>query len=63
MCPALSPLPNLSAGGRDRLAIDVAAALPLVTADRRRIVQVLANLLSNAARHSPEDSVIRVAAV
>ena len=36
--------------------------LPLVLADRRRIVQVLGNLLSNAARHSPEDSVITVRA-
>ena len=32
-------------------------------ADRRRIVQVLGNLLTNAARHSPESSVIRVSAV
>ena len=32
-------------------------------ADRRRITQVIGNLLSNAARHSPESSVIRVAAV
>ena len=31
-------------------------------ADRRRIVQVLGNLLSNAARHSPESSAIRLAA-
>ena len=52
----------ISAGGRDRLDIDVPAELPLVAADRRRIVQVLVNLLSNAARHSPEDSLIRVAA-
>ena len=29
-------------------------------ADTRRIVQVLSNLLSNAARHSPESSVIRM---
>ena len=53
----------ISAGGRDRLSIDVPADLPLVAADRRRILQVLVNLLSNAARHSPEDSIIRVAAV
>ena len=52
-----------SAGGRDNLEIDVGADLPLVMADRRRIVQVIGNLLSNAARHSPEDSVIRVSAV
>ena len=32
-------------------------------ADRRRIVQVLNNLLSNAARHAPEPTPIRVAAV
>ena len=51
-----------SAGGRNDLAMDIAPDLPLVTADRRRIVQVVGNLLSNAARHSPEDSVIRVSA-
>ena len=37
--------------------------LPLVMADRRRVVQVLNNLLSNAARHSPESSVISATAV
>ena len=52
-----------SAGGRNHLDIDVAPDLPLVMADRRRIVQVIGNLLSNAARHSPESSVIRVSAV
>ncbi|MDE2695321.1 MAG: response regulator [Chloroflexota bacterium] len=53
----------LGAGGTNRLSIDIAPDLPLVAADRRRIVQVLGNLLSNAARHSPESSVIRVTAV
>ena len=52
-----------NAGGRNHLEIDVEPDLPLVTADRRRIVQVLVNLLTNAARHSPESSVIRVSAV
>ena len=33
-----------------------------MTADRRRVVQVLTNLLSNAARHSHELSPIRVSA-
>ena len=51
-----------SAGGRNNLEIDVAPGLPLVMADGRRIVQVLGNLLSNAARHSPGASVIRVGA-
>ena len=53
----------LSAGGRNNLDIDLAHDLPLVMADRRRIVQVIGNLLTNAARHSPESSVIRVSAV
>ena len=53
----------LSAGGRNELDIDLAPDLPLVMADRRRIVQVIGNLLSNAARHSPESSPLRVAAV
>ena len=52
-----------SAGGRHRLAIDIPPALPLVLADRRRIVQVLSNLLANAARHAPGAAVIRVRAV
>ena len=52
-----------SAGSRSDLAIDIEPDLPLVMADRRRIAQVLGNLLSNAARHSPESSVIRVSAV
>ncbi len=52
-----------NAGGKTKLAIEVEPGLPLVMADRRRIVQVLANLLSNAARNSPQSSVIRVGAV
>ena len=35
----------------------------MVMADRRRIVQVLTNLLSNAAGYSPEGSPIVVTAV
>ena len=53
----------LSGGGRTHLHIDLAPDLPLVMADRRRIVQVLGNLLSNAARHSPESSPIQMTAV
>ncbi len=50
-----------SGGGRSNLIIDIPPDLPRVLADRRRIVQVLNNLLSNAARHSNELSAIRVA--
>ena len=53
----------LSGGGRNNLHIDLAPDLPWVMADRLRIVQVLGNLLSNAARHSPEASSVRVSAV
>ena len=52
----------VSAGGRDNLAVDIEPDLPLVLADRRRIAQVLRNLLSNAARNSEESSAIRVSA-
>ena len=52
-----------SGGGRNNLQMDIAPELPQVMADRRRIVQVLGNLLSNAARHSHESSAIRIAAV
>ena len=53
----------ISAGARNHLTIDFEPNLPLVMADRRRIVQVLGNLLSNAARNSPESPAIKVSAV
>ena len=52
----------LSGGGRHAVLVDLPSGLPRVMADRRRIVQVLNNLFSNAARHAPESSPIRVAA-
>ncbi len=52
----------LSAGGRNNISIDLPLDLPRVMADRRRVAQVLGNLLSNAASHSPESSAIRVSA-
>ena len=53
----------LSGADRHTLLIDVPPDLPQVMVDRRRIVQVLTNLLSNAARHSPASTPIQVAAV
>ncbi|MDE0195163.1 MAG: response regulator, partial [bacterium] len=50
----------ISSAGGNILAIDIEPDLPLVMADKGRIVQVLTNLLSNAGRHSPQRSVIRV---
>ena len=52
----------LSGGGRHSVLIDLPPDLPFAMADRRRIVQVLNNLFSNASRHAPESSPIRVTA-
>ena len=52
----------LSGDHRHTVLIDLPADLPRVLADRGRIVQVLNNLLANAARHSPETLPIRIAA-
>ena len=53
----------ISGGGRHGVLIDLPPDLPRAMADRRRIVQVLNNLFSNASRHAPESSPIRVTAV
>ena len=50
----------LSAGGRDNMRINLMPDLPPVMADRRRVAQVIGNLLVNAARNSHETSAIRV---
>lgn len=52
---AVEPYPNARA--------EVLPGLPKVKADRERIAIVLANLLSNAARHSPEGAVVRARAL
>ena len=52
----------LSGGGRHAVTIDLPPDLPRAMADRQRIVQVLNNLLANAARSAPDSSPIRVAA-
>ena len=53
----------LSGGENNSLHIELQPDLPLVMGDSRRIAQVLDNLLSNAAKHSPEISAIRISAV
>ena len=45
------------------VAVDLEDGLPPVLADRRRIVQVLNNLLANAARHTEASATIRVGVV
>ena len=51
-----------SGGGKHTIQIDLPPGLPWVMADRHRIVQVLQNLLSNAAKHSPQSLPVRIAA-
>ena len=52
----------VAGGAINPLSVELAPDLPLVMADRRRIAQVLSNLLFNAAGNSPEGSPILVAA-
>ena len=52
----------LSGGARQAIRIDLPSNLPPVMADERRIVQVLSNLISNAARHAPDSSPIHIGA-
>ena len=52
----------ISGGGRHAVGIDLPSDLPPVLADRQRIVQVLNNLLANAALHAPDTAAIRIAA-
>ncbi len=53
----------LSGGSNHKLHIELEPDLPRVMADRRRIAQVLDNLLANAAENSPDASAIRISAV
>lgn len=50
-------------GHRNPIQIDLPENLPRVRADQQRIVQVVGNLLTNAARHSPDSSIIKLEAV
>ena len=57
---ALASLGGIVSPGR--VAVDAPADLPLLHLDHVLMSQVLANLLENADRLSPDDSVIRVTA-
>ena len=50
----------IATGGRASIVIDLPPDLPPVMADRRRIAQVVNNLLVNASRHSHDGSTIRI---
>ncbi len=49
-------------GARHNVLVDLPSDLPRAMADPQRIVQVLNNLLANAARHSAETAPIRITA-
>jgi len=56
---------NFTPQAEDRgvtLALDVPPDLPKVTADWRRIAQVLSNLLTNALRHTPQGGCVTLSA-
>ena len=53
----------VSGGGRHEVRVELSPELPRIMADGQRIVQVLLNLFTNAARHAPAGTPIRVAAV
>ena len=54
---------SLAGDARNPLEVELTEDLPLVLADKLRIIQVLGNLLANAAGYSPEGSPIVVSAV
>lgn len=69
--PAAAPVSELideakrqyvSSTGDDGVRIELPPDLPPVMADSRRLVQVIGNLLSNAARNSPNSALIRLTA-
>ena len=49
-------------GARHAVRVDLPDDLPPVLADRERVGHVIGNLLSNAARHSPETAAIEIGA-
>ncbi len=52
----------LAGGGSHPVLVDIAPDVPWIMADRQRIVQVLLNLFTNAARHSPDGVPMQVLA-
>jgi signal transduction histidine kinase/HAMP domain-containing protein len=53
---------SLLAQRRQRLEVSLPAELPLLSGDKTRLTQVFVNLLANANKFAPEDSVIRIGA-
>ena len=59
---ALSGLSGQIEGKEQVLTLDMAADLPLVRSDEARLIQILANLVSNAHKYSPRGASITLSA-
>jgi len=59
---AHSLVASLLAQRRQRLDVDLPEDLPLVSGDKTRLTQVFVNLLANANKFAPEDSVVHIGA-
>jgi signal transduction histidine kinase/HAMP domain-containing protein len=59
---ARSLVGSLLAQRRQTLAVSLPEDLPLVSGDKTRLTQVFVNLLANANKFAPEDSVVRIGA-
>lgn len=59
---ALAAHEAVAAAKRQRVIVSCAADLPPVLVDRRRMQQILSNLLQNAARYAPEGSAVELRA-
>jgi signal transduction histidine kinase len=53
---------SLLAQRRQRLLVSLPEELPLLNGDKTRLTQVFVNLLANANKFAPEDSVVRIGA-
>ncbi|MDQ6673033.1 MAG: PAS domain-containing sensor histidine kinase [Chloroflexota bacterium] len=59
---ALAAVSNLFEARGTHLLLDVPESVPPILGDRRRVEQILTNLLANAAKYTPAGGVVEVAA-
>ncbi len=59
---SVAALANLFEQKRQEVRVEVPASVPPILGDRRRVEQILTNLLSNATRYTPEGGLIEVTA-
>jgi signal transduction histidine kinase len=59
---ALSAVSNLFEARATHVHVDVPDSLPPILGDRRRVEQILTNLLANAAKYTPSGGTVEVAA-